>query len=82
MSEVGGAAQKIYPATEVRGGDKRNYLASEVRGSGGWEEIPHAPSPGQGQRQGGATTRPRPRAVAGRTNPKSKEPWLCRHKRA
>ena len=64
----GGAAERRYPASEVRGGDERSNPASEVRGSdersypasevrgGGWEEIPHAPSP-------------RPRAAAGRSNP-------------
>ena len=56
MSEVGGAAERRYPASEVRGSDKRRYpmpLSSrpgaaarrsnpmpEARG-GGWEEQPH-----------------------------------------
>ena len=40
----GGAAERRYPASEVRGGDKRSYPASEVRGSG-WEEIPHTLKP-------------------------------------
>ena len=40
---------------------------------------PHAR--GQGRR-GGATARPRPGAVAGRTNSMSKEPWLRRRRRA
>ena len=43
----GGAAERRYPASEVRGGDERSYPASEVRG-GSWEEIPHAPSPRPG----------------------------------
>ena len=81
--------------SEVRGDDKRNYPMSEV-GGGCREEISHTPSPrpgqqvggatphlqarGQGQRRGGATTRPRPGAVARRTNLTSKELWLrgCR----
>ena len=29
---LGGAAERRYPASEVRGGDKRSYPASEVRG--------------------------------------------------
>ena len=56
----GGAAERRYPASEVRGGDERSYPASEVRGGGreeiphvpkpeargdGWEELPHAPMP-------------------------------------
>ena len=60
-SEVEGATKRRYPASEVRGGNERTYPASEVRG-GGWEEIPHAHL--------------RPRAVAGRSNPMSKELWL------
>ena len=63
-----GTAERSYPASEVKGGNERSYPASEVRG-GGREELPHAPSP-------------RPGAVAGRTNPKSKEPWLRGHRRA
>ena len=49
----GGAAERRYPASEVRGGDERSYLASEVRGcderrypvskvrGSGREELPH-----------------------------------------
>ena len=55
MSEVGGAAERRYPASEVRGSDERSYPTSEVRDSGR-EEIPHA-------------SRPRPGAAAGRSNP-------------
>ena len=40
----GGAAERRYPASEVRGGDERSYPASEVRGSSR-EELPHAPKP-------------------------------------
>ena len=60
--------QEELPQVRGQGGDERRYPASEVRG-GGREEIPHAPSQ-------------RPGAVAGRTNPTSKEPWLCGRKRA
>ena len=35
-----GAAERRYPASEVRGGDERSYPVSEVRG-GSREEIPH-----------------------------------------
>ena len=61
-------AERSYPACEVRGGDERSYPASEVRGSRR-EELPHAPHP-------------RPGAAAGRSNPTSKEPWLCGRRRA
>ena len=67
-SKVGGGGREDYLMSEVRGGNERSYPTSEVR-SGGREELPHAPSP-------------RPGAVAGRTNPKSKEPWLRGHRRA
>ena len=83
--------------SEVRGGDKRSYPVSEVRDSGR-EEIPHAPSPRPGAVGGRSyptPTRQRPRAAAGRsnptpeargsgqrTNPTSKEPWLCGRRRA
>ena len=67
-------------ASEVRGGDRRSYPASEVRGGGG-EEIPQAPSPRPGAVGWRSYPMPlslRPRAVAGRSNPTSKEPWLRR----
>ena len=40
----GGAAERRYPASEVRGGDEMSYPVSEVR-DGAWEELPHAPTP-------------------------------------
>ena len=39
-----GAADRRYPASEVRGGDERSYPASEVRGSRR-EALPHALMP-------------------------------------
>ena len=39
----GGAAERRYPASEVRGSEERSYPTSKVRG--GQEEIPHAPKP-------------------------------------
>ena len=69
-SEVRGAAERRYPASEVRGSNERSYPTSEVRG-GGWEEIPHAPSPRPGvagRRSYPTPLSPRPRAVAGRRN--------------
>ena len=36
----GAAAERRYPASEVRGGDERSYPASEARG-GGREDRPH-----------------------------------------
>ena len=35
-----GAAERRYPASEVRGGNERSYPVSEAKGSGR-EEIPH-----------------------------------------
>ena len=63
---------------------KRSYPASEVRGCG-QEEIPHTPSPRPGvagRRSYPTPPRPRQRAVAGRTNPMSKEQWLRGRRRA
>ena len=80
-SKVRGAGERRYPVSEVRGSNERSYPTSEVRG-GGREELPHAPKSeakgggGKEQRREGATAQPRPRAVVGRTNPTSKEPWL------
>ena len=74
-----GTAERSYPTSEVGGAAERRYPASEVTG-GRREELPHAR--GQGQRPGGATPRPRPGAVAGRTNPTSMEPWLRGSRRA
>ena len=58
---------------------ERSYPTSKVRGSGR-EELP--PTRGQGQWPGGATPHPRSGAVAERSNPRSKERWLCRCRRA
>ena len=82
-SEARGSNERSYPTSEVRGGNERSYPVSEVRG-GGREggATPHPHARGQGWRPGGATARPRPGAVAQRTNPTSKEPWLRRHRRA
>ena len=63
---------------------------SEVRGSGQEcqaamaQEWPRGATQvqGQGQRPGGATPRPRSGAEAERSNPMSKERWLCRRRRA
>ena len=55
---------------EARGRNKRSYPASEVRG-GGWEEIPHAPSPRPGVLGGRSypmPLSPRPRVAVGRSN--------------
>ena len=69
-----------------------SYPASKVRGSG-QEELPRIR--GQGQQPGGATPHPRSRATTerghpvsearaetGRSNPTSKEWWLCGRRRA
>ena len=52
---------------------------SKVRGKG-QKELPHIQ--GQGWRLRGATPHQRPGAAAGRTNPTSREWWLCRRRRA
>ena len=67
------------PGCDGAGAAERSYPTSEVRG-GGREEVPHAR--GQGQRPGGATPRPRSGAVAERSNPTSKQRWLCGHRSA
>ena len=56
---------------------KRSYPTSEVRGRG--REC-QAATPQEWLK--GATPCPRPGAVAERSNPMSKEQWLCRHRRA
>ena len=61
----------IYPTPEARGG-RREELPHTPHAS-------HTPTPGE---PGGATPRPRPGVVAGRTNPTFKEPWLWGHRRA
>ena len=58
-------------------GAKRSYPTSEVRGSGRECQAVTAQ-----ERPRGATLRPRPGAAAGRSNPTSKEQWLCGHRRA
>ena len=87
----GAAAKRSYPTSEVRGSGLecqaakvqerprgatpcprsgevagRSYPLPEARGSG-WDELPHSPRPG---------------AAARRSNPTSKEWWLCGHRRA
>ena len=69
-SEVRGGNERSYPTPEARGSDERSYPASKVRG-GGWEEIPHAPSPrpgAAGRRRYPTHLSLRPRAAAGRSN--------------
>ena len=66
-----GTAWRSYPTTEVRGGNERSYPMFEIS-VGSREKLSHAPTP----------PCPRPGAVAGRTNPTSKEPWLHECRRA
>ena len=87
MSEVGGAAERRYPASEVRGSDERSYPTSKFRG-GGREELPHAPTPeargdsleeqlhalGQRQWPGGPTPRPRSPGCVGTGEPRGAIP--------
>ena len=77
------AAERRYPASEVRGGDERSYPASEVRGNGR-KEISHASKPeamgggreeqphdrGQGRWPGGPSPRPGSRGCAGAGGPR------------
>ena len=63
-----GTAERNYPASKVGGAAKRRYPAFEVRGSN--------------ERSYLTLLSPRPGAVAGRTNPTSKELWLHRRRRA
>ena len=64
-----GAAERRYPASEVKGGDERSYPTSEVRG-GGQEELPYAPSlrPGAASevRGGGQEDQPHVQGRSGR----------------
>ena len=55
-----------------------SYTTPEVRSSG-QDDLPHARGQG-GSRD--ATPHPRSGAVAERSNPTSKERWLCRRRRA
>ena len=61
-------SSSVYPTSEVGGVGERRYPASEVRGS----DKKRYPTP----------LSPRPGAEGGRSYPTSKEPWLCRHRRA
>ena len=74
-----GTAEKSYPSPRSGAAAERSYPGSKVRCSGR-EELPYPR--GQGRRPGGLTPRPRPGAVAGRTNPTFKEPWLRGRRRA
>ena len=92
-SEVRGSGRECQAATVQE--RRRRLLTSEVRG-GSREELPRvrgqgwrpggatpcSDARGQGQRPGEATPHPRPGAAAGRTNPTSKERWLCGLRRA
>ena len=62
--------RKELPASEDRGRDREEIpsVRGQVRP---WKELTRVR--GQGQRLRGATPRPRPRVVAGRTNPTSRE---------
>ena len=72
-------AERSCPTSEVRGGGREEIPS--VRGQGQRrEDLPRVR--GQGQWLGGATPHPWPGAVAGRTNPTSKEPWLRWRRRA
>ena len=55
---------------------ERSYPTSEVRGRSREDPMPEE------RRPGGATPCQRPGAVAGRTNPTSKELWLRKRRRA
>ena len=83
----GAAAERRYPASEVRGGDERSYPASKARG-GRQEELPHALKPeakggggqeqphdrGQGRWPGGPTPCPRSHGCTGAGGPRGAIP--------
>ena len=54
---------------------------SMIKHRSGREELPLTPR-GQGWQPGGSTLRPRSGAATGRSNPTSKEQWLCGRRRA
>ena len=72
---LGGSTPRPRPGAAAR----RSYCNPEARGSG-QEELPHAR--GQGLQPGAANATPRSGAVVGRSNPRSKEWWLCGCRRA
>ena len=68
---VRGRDERSYPHVRGQGCDDGSYPASEVGGCGR-EEISHAPNPrpqAMGRRSYLMPLSPRPRAVAGRSNP-------------
>ena len=73
--QPGGATATPMPGAVAR----RSCCNPDARGSG-QEELPHAR--GQGLRLGAANATPRSGAVVGRSNPRSKERWLCGCRRA
>ena len=77
----GAVGGKSYPTSEVRGG-RREELPC-VRGQG-WRlrgDTPWTRSGAVAGRSYPTAPRPRPGAAARRTNPMSKEQWLCGHRR-
>ena len=78
-------SREELPCIRGRGGGRRPRGDTQrLRpGAAAGSRYPTPQARGQGRQVGGATPRPpcpRPGAVAGRTNPTSKEPWLrgCR----
>ena len=83
-------AVRSYPTSEVRGCGREELPKSEVKG-GGQEELPHFRGQGQwprvpGYEGTGTAERSYPASevggAAGRSYSTSKEPWLCRRRRA
>ena len=72
--EIAKGGDTPCPKPKARGRGREELLhAPKPEARGGWrEELPHAPMP----------PRPRPRVVAGRTNPVSREMWLHGRRRA
>ena len=94
-SEVRGAAKRRYPGSEVRGGrprgdTQRPRSGAATRGvtlhprsgAAAGRSYPTLLSPRPGAVAGRSNRHLRLEAVAGRTNPTSKELWLCGHRRA
>ena len=76
-----GATPGLRSGEAGAGGCREEIPSLRVRG-GGQEELPHAPTPEARAAAGRSNLRPRPGAVARRTNPTSKEPWLPGRRRA
>ena len=74
MSEVGGAAERRYPASEVRGSGREElpHASKPEARVRGWEEQPHPRD--RGRQPGGPTPRPRSPGCTGAEGPRGAIP--------